>query len=87
MDQFSADFITNCPAGCKMDLSDKPFLRDEEDSAQLKGKIGIGMMAAGGAVAVTGIILMIANKAQRVLPSVEAAPTSGGATASVGWKF
>jgi hypothetical protein len=87
MDQFTADFTTNCPAGCKMDFSDKPFLRDEKDSADLKGKIGIGMMAAGGAVAVTGIILTIANKAQRVLPSVEAAPTPGGATATVGWSF
>jgi len=87
MDQFTADFTTNCPAGCKMDLSDKPFLRDEKDSADLKGKIGIGMMTAGGAVAITGIILTIANKAQRVLPSVEAAPTPGGATASVGWSF
>jgi len=87
MDQFTADFTTNCPAGCKMDLSDKPFLRDEQDSAELKGKIGIGMMAAGGAVAVTGIILTIANKAQRVMPSVEAGPVPGGAAASVGWRF
>jgi hypothetical protein len=87
MDQLAADFTTNCPAGCKMDFSDKPFLRDEMDSAQLKGRIGIGMMAAGGAVAVTGIILTIANKAHRVLPSVEAAPTAGGAAASVGWRF
>ena len=87
MDQFNSDFTTNCPAGCKMDFSDKPFLRDEKDSAELKGNIGVGMMAAGGAVAVTGIILTIANKAQRVMPSVEAQPTPGGATASVGWHF
>lgn len=87
MDQFTADFTTNCPAGCQMDFSDKPFLRDERDSAQLKGNIGVGMMAAGSAVAVTGIILTIANKAQRVLPSVEAAPTQGGATARIGWSF
>jgi hypothetical protein len=87
MDQFTADFTTNCPAGCQMDFSDKPFLRDERDSAELKGNIGIGMMAAGGAVAVTGLILTIANKAERVLPSVEAAPSRGGMTASVGWQF
>jgi hypothetical protein len=87
MDQFTADFTTNCPAGCQMDLSDKPFLRDERDSAQLKGDIGVGMMAAGGAIAVTGILLTNANKAQRVLPSVEAAPTQGGATARIGWSF
>ncbi len=87
MDQFNSDFTASCPAGCKMDFSDKPFLRDEKDSAELKGNIGVGMMAAGGAVAVTGIILTIANKAQRVMPSVEAQPTPGGATASVGWRF
>jgi hypothetical protein len=84
MDQFTADFTTNCPAGCKMDFSDKPFLRDEKDSAQLKGQIGIGMMAAGGAITVTGVILMVVNsKAKRILPSVEAAPTAGGATVSL----
>src|SRR3569623_304894 len=87
MDQFNSDFTVSCPAGCKMDFSDKPFLRDEKDSAELKGNIGVGMMAAGGAVAVTGIILTLANKAQRVMPSVEAQPTPGGATASVGWRW
>jgi len=87
MDKFTADFTTNCPAGCQMNFADKPFLKDERDSAELKGHIGLGMMAAGGAVAVTGIILTIANKAQRVLPSVEAAPMPGGAAASVGWTF
>jgi hypothetical protein len=87
MDKFSADFLNNCPSGCKQDFSDKPFLKDERDSAQLKGNIGVGMMAAGGAVAVTGIILTIANKAERVLPSVEAQPMPGGASASVGWSF
>lgn len=87
MDKFAADFTTNCPTGCKMDFSDKPFLKDERDSAQLKGNIGMGMIAAGGAVAITGIILTIANKAERVLPSVEAQPLPGGAAASVGWSF
>ncbi len=87
MDKFAADFTTNCPAGCNMSFSDKPFLKDERDSALLKGKIGVGMMAAGGAVAVTGLILTIVNKAERVLPSVEAQPMPGGAAASVGWQF
>jgi hypothetical protein len=85
MDKLAADFTTNCPSGCN--LSDKPFLKDELDSAKLKGNIGVGMMAAGGAVAVTGIILTILNKAERVLPSVEAQPMPGGAAASVGWSF
>jgi hypothetical protein len=87
MDKFTTDFTRNCPTGCLQNYSDKPFLKDELDSAQLKGKIGVGMMAAGGAVAVTGLILTIANKAERVLPSVEAQPLPGGASASVGWSF
>ena len=38
----------------------------------LKGKIAIGMMAVGGGVAVTGIVLTIINsKAKRILPNVE----------------
>ena len=88
MDQFRPTSRRSCPSRLRARTSPTSrSLRDEQDSAELKGKIGIGMMAAGGAVAITGVILMIANKAQRVMPSVEAAPTSGGATATVGWSF
>jgi hypothetical protein len=87
MDQFSSDFTTYCPAGCQKNLADKPFLRDEQDSAKLKGEIGVSMMAIGGAAAITGVVLTIMNKGQRVLPSVEAQPLPGGAAASVGWRF
>jgi hypothetical protein len=77
-----------CPTGCKADLSDMPFLADERDSAKLKGKIAIGMMAVGGAVAVTGIVLTIINsKAKRILPNVEVSPTQGGATAATWFSF
>jgi hypothetical protein len=88
MDQFQSDFLTQCPTGCKADLSDQPLLRDERDSAKLKGTIAIGMMAGGGAIAIGGIVMAVINsKAERILPSVETTPTSGGAMTSVGWRF
>ena len=43
--------------GCVKDLSDNPALRDQRDSAELKGTIGITMMVAGGAVAVGGFVM------------------------------
>jgi hypothetical protein len=45
------------------------------------------MMGVGGAVAVTGIVLAIMNRPERVLPNVEVAPKSGGGIATVGWHF
>jgi tetratricopeptide (TPR) repeat protein len=86
MDKFQADFAMQCRNGCKADLSDQPLLADERDSARLKGKIGIGMMIGGGALAIGGAILAVYNShARRVLPQIET--TQGGATASVGWQF
>jgi hypothetical protein len=88
MDKFEADFAVQCPQGCKADLSDQPLLADERDSAKLKGKIAIGMMAGGGAIAITGVVLAVINsKAERILPSIETTPTRGGAVTSVGWRF
>ena len=45
------------------------------------------MMGTGGAVAITGIVLAIMNRGQRVLPNVEVAPKAGGGVARVGWRF
>jgi hypothetical protein len=89
MTQFEADFAMQCPNGCEPGLTDPShrILADERDSAQLKGKIGIAMMGVGGAVAITGIVLAIMNRPTRVLPNIEVAPTTGGASAAVGWKF
>jgi hypothetical protein len=49
--------------------------------------VGIGMMAVGGGVAVTGLVLAILNRPTRHLPNVEVAPSSGGGVAAVGWRF
>jgi hypothetical protein len=90
MDQFEADYATQCVNGCEPGLTSPTHrpLASERDSAELKGKIGLGMMGVGGAVAVTGIVLAILNRPERVLPNVEVAPKPGGGmTAAVGWHF
>lgn len=84
MDEFESDFATQCPTGCDAALNAKPqetLLAQKRDSAELKGKIGISMMIAGGAITVTGTVMAIINsKAKRVLP-VELTPNAqGGAT-------
>ena len=87
MNDFEDNFARDCPMGCMKNLSDKPLLRDLRDSAELKGTIGVSMMIAGGAVTVGGIVMAILNRPERILPKVEVAPTSGGATASARWRF
>ncbi len=83
MDRFAQHFVEQCPGGC--DLALHPDLTDERDSAELKGTIGAAMMITGGAIVVGGVVWVILNRPTRSLPRVEATPTPGGLTASVGW--
>ena len=89
MDQFEADFSTQCQLGCEPGLTapEHRSLAAQRDSAELKGKVGIAMMSVGGAVAVTGVVLAILNRPERVLPNIEVAPKAGGGIARVGWRF
>ncbi len=89
MNQFQADYTVQCANGCEPGLTDPAHrsLANERDSAELKGKIGIGMAGAGGAVMATGIVLAIMNRGERVLPNLEVAPKPGGGVAAVGWRF
>lgn len=89
MDEFDANFEREClTTGCEKDLSQHPLLRDQRDSAMLKGKIGAGVMIGGGAIALGGLIFVIVNRPKQVLPNVEVAPVAGGgAAATVGWTF
>jgi hypothetical protein len=87
MRDFEDNFRAVCPAGCPSDLAGNQALRDQRDSAQLKGTIGISMMVAGGAITVGGVVMAILNRPQRLLPKVEIAPTSGGMSASTRWHF
>jgi hypothetical protein len=87
MDQFDADFRRRCPGGCKPDYSDVPDLKQDRDSAQLKGDIAVTMMIAGGVATAGGAVWVYLNRPRRVLPAMEVAPTNGGMTARVGWRF
>jgi hypothetical protein len=87
MDHFQSDFALACQLGCKPDLSDQPGLAVERDSAKSKGQIGIGMIIGGGAIAVGGVVAAILDRPKRILPSLEVAPTPGGASARVGWRW
>jgi len=87
MDHFQADFALACQMGCKPDLSDQPGLASERDSAKLKGAIGIGMMIGGGAILAGGAIAGVLDHPKRILPNLEVAPTPGGASVRVGWRF
>jgi hypothetical protein len=89
MDQFNSDYAIQCMNGCEPGLTDPSHraLAAQRDSAELKGSIGIGMMAIGAGVMTTGIVLVILNRPTRVMPNVEVAPKSGGAVTTVGWRF
>ena len=89
INQFEADYATQCAAGCEPGLTAPQHrsLLDEQNGAELKGKIGIAMMATGGGVMITGVVLAIMNRPSRVLPNLEVAPHPGGMTAAYSWRF
>jgi len=88
MDKFEADFAMMCPTGCQADLSDQPLLADARDSAQLKGRIAVTMMVAGGAITVGGAVWAIMNRPKRVMPKqLEVNPTDGGMQVGVRLQF
>jgi hypothetical protein len=87
MASFRRNYADDCVTGCEKDLSMHPALRDQRDSAELKGAIGVTMIVAGGATAIGGLVFALAfNNAKQVLP-LEVAPTGGGMRAAVGWRF
>lgn len=88
MDAFRQNFERDCMSGCEKDLSEHLALRDQRDSAEFKGTIGISLMAVGGAATLGGFVFaMFVNTPKRVLPNLEVSPSRGGARASVRWQF
>lgn len=75
MDEFDAEFAMRCPTGCNASFEGVEDLERDKDSAQLKGTIGVSMMAVGGAAAVGGVVWAILNRPRRVLPNIEISPT------------
>ena len=91
MRSYQQRFDILCETSCSNTLDENEIertLADQKESAMRKGTIGITMMATGGAVAVGGAIwALFINRPMRVMPTVEAAPTAGGASASATWRF
>jgi hypothetical protein len=91
MEQFHDDADELCrPDGCSVDLDASATERQlaaQRDSAELKGVIAAAMLGVGGAITAGGIVWTVINRPKRVLPTVEVTPTSGGATAAIGWQF
>jgi hypothetical protein len=87
MSEFEDNFAIECPMGCAKDLSDNLPLREQRDSAELKGTLGVGMMITGGAVFVGGLVMIVVNRPKRILPSLEVAAGANGMAASTSWSF
>lgn len=64
-----------------------------DDTARLKSRIAIGVMALGGATVVTGAVMLYLNRGRTVYPaaverlSPSVSPVPGGATLSLGGTF
>jgi hypothetical protein len=90
MDRFEARFAMLCPTMCSINLDQNETERDlarQRDDAAFEGNFGVGMMIAGGAITAGGVVWAIINRPKRVLPQLEVAPTSGGISATAGWRF
>jgi hypothetical protein len=87
MDRVQAEFAMTCPNGCPSGFADHPSLAEGRDSARLKGNIGVSMLVAGGVATIAGVVMTVLDRPKRILPNVELAPTAGGASARVGWRF
>jgi tetratricopeptide (TPR) repeat protein len=85
MREFDDNFSKAYPMGGS--LASDPQLREQHDRAKLKGDIGLGMMIAGGAVFVGGIVMTAVNRPKRILTKIEIAPTAGGVAAATTWTF
>ena len=73
-------------AAAMPDLTTSPRSRDQRDSAELKGTIGIAMMITGGAVLAGGATwALVFNRPRLVVPTVEVAPS--GATIGASWSW
>jgi hypothetical protein len=64
-----------------------------DDTARLKSRVAIGVMALGGATVVTGAVMLYLNRGRTVYPeaverlSPSVSPVPGGATLSLGGRF
>jgi hypothetical protein len=77
--EFESQFTVECPSGCTIGDPTKPVDWDLEDRARMKHRLGLVAVGVGGAVALTGLILVALNQ-----PRVTEVPIAVTATASGG---
>ena len=79
---YDAEIARLCPAGCDADQLPTTVI-DARKRGELQHELAVGMFVAGGAVAATGIVLVIVNQ-----PRLEpvARPRTFALTPRVGWK-
>ena len=87
--QFDADFAKACSKGCEPGLTapEHHSLAGERDTAELQSKLGVTLMGIGAAAALGGVVLVILNRPERILPNMDLGPTPGGLAASASWRF
>jgi tetratricopeptide (TPR) repeat protein len=76
LNQYGEDLERLCGAGCEPE--DLPAgTANLASRGQLLNKVAIGTMAGGGAIALTGLILVIMNRQRAVLPDDQRPPPQG----------
>lgn len=78
MERYESAFGVACPDGC--DLASHPDLESKRDHARFQGSLGVTLLAAGGAIAVGGLIAVILDRPKNTVPNLELAPAPGGAS-------
>ncbi len=84
-DKFEADFGNACPDGCALGDPTKPVDWGLHDRAKLEDRIGLAAVAAGGALVVTGLILVAINAPREVEAESRLVVTAHPGQMSVAW--
>jgi hypothetical protein len=83
LDTYDRNVATTCGrTGCTG--ATREALRDQEASAIFEGRIGIGVLVAGGVAAIAGGVMLHVNRPATEYPRLELAPTPRG-VAVRGW--
>ena len=83
LDTFDGELAQLCPAGCRREQLPTTVL-DASNRGHWEGDVAIGLFAAGGAIAATGVVLLILNQ-PRLEPdtspsALTVAPVAGAGT-------
>lgn len=90
MDAYDAGVAEQCPSGCP-EIEISSAILDKRDAAERASTIGVSMLAVGGAVLATGVVMLIVNQPKKVVEGspVQVTPTAtpGGAGVAMSMTF